>query len=276
MLRKVCLIVAIVGAIGVGVLNFTMVKDKITTIQDQREKEKTAKEAAQKDARDTHQALNKTTAELKSTQETLKSTTEERDRAVAEAASEKKRADTVTADRDKIRKERDDAQSELASYKATDLNPQQIIAINKSYKGLQAENQFLARRVQERGQKIQKLETELAIYKNPEYIVPLPIDLKGKVLVTDPKWNFVVLDIGQDQKVKEQGELLVNRNGKLVAKVRVRSVQKARSIANVMPGWQLGDIMEGDQVIPAHPEVMETESDDQAAAGAAGLKVSAR
>jgi hypothetical protein len=47
--------------------------------------------------------------------------------------------------------------------------------------------------------------------------------------------------------------LLVNRNGKLVAKVKVRSVQKDRAVANVMPGWQLGEVMEGDQVTPAHP-----------------------
>jgi acyl-CoA thioesterase len=63
----------------------------------------------------------------------------------------------------------------------------------------------------------------------------------------------VIINVGQDQGVLEHGELLVNRNGKLVAKVRVRSVQKDRSIANVMPGWQLGEVMEGDQVIPAHP-----------------------
>ena len=48
--------------------------------------------------------------------------------------------------------------------------------------------------------------------------------------------------------------MLVNRNGKLVGKVVVRTVQKDRSIANVLPGWELGEVMEGDQVIPAYPE----------------------
>ena len=36
-------------------------------------------------------------------------------------------------------------------------------------------------------------------------------------------------------------------------KVVVSSVQKDRCVANIMPGWQLGDVIEGDQVIPAHP-----------------------
>ncbi|MCX6923024.1 MAG: hypothetical protein NT154_07425, partial [Verrucomicrobia bacterium] len=108
------------------------------------------------------------------------------------------------------------------------------------------ENKILA-------QKIKKLENELAIYVTPEKFVLLPASLKGKVLVTDPKWNFVVINVGEDQGVLERGELLVNRNGKLVAKVIVRSVQKDRSIANIMPGWELGEVMEGDQVIAAHP-----------------------
>jgi hypothetical protein len=169
----------------------------------------------------------------------------------------------VTADRDKIRKERDTAQEELARYRATELQPEQIIAMNKQYKALEEENRTFARIAQLRLQKIQALTNELAIYKTPDYVVPLPAGLKGKVLVTDPKWNFVVLDIGQDQRVLENGELLVSRNGRLVGKVKVRSVQKDRSVANVMPGWQLGDILEGDLVIPAHPEV--TESDQVAA-----------
>ena len=122
----------------------------------------------------------------------------------------------------------------------------QFKELEKALEGSQQENKVL-------GQKIVALKNQLAIYITPEYVVPLPSSLKGKVLVTDPKWNFVIINVGQDQGVLEQGELLVNRNGRLVAKVRVRSVQKDRSIANVMPGWQLSEVVEGDQVIPAHP-----------------------
>ena len=72
-------------------------------------------------------------------------------------------------------------------------------------------------------------------------------------MVVDPKWDFVVLNIGSDQNLKEKGQLLVSRNGKLVAKVIVSSIQKDRSIANVMPGWKLGQVIEGDEVTPAYP-----------------------
>ena len=95
--------------------------------------------------------------------------------------------------------------------------------------------------------KLKKLEASEADY------VTLPAELKGKVLVSDPKWQFVVLDAGEDQGVLQRGELLVNRNGKLVGKVKVSRVQKDRCIANVMPGWELSEILEGDLVIPAYP-----------------------
>jgi len=60
-----------------------------------------------------------------------------------------------------------------------------------------------------------------------------------------------VLDIGEDQGVLEDGELLVNRGGRLVAKIRIQSVQKDRSIGNLVAGWKLADVAEGDLVIPA-------------------------
>jgi hypothetical protein len=59
------------------------------------------------------------------------------------------------------------------------------------------------------------------------------------------------LDIGEDDGVLENGELLVNRNGRLVAKIRIQSVQKDQSIANLLDGWKLSDVIEGDLVIPA-------------------------
>ena len=79
----------------------------------------------------------------------------------------------------------------------------------------------------------------------------LPVGLAGKVLVVDPKWSFVVLNIGEKQGAVRRGVLLVSRNSKLIGKVRISSTQAERSIANIMPGWKLGEIAEGDQVLYA-------------------------
>jgi len=254
MLIRISLIVAIIAGLAVSGLNFLKVKEKITTIQQQREDERSAKVQAQTELASTKKDLEKTSADLKTTKANLETATAEREKAVADLATATKRNTQLTEERDKIRTERNEAQADLEAYKLTGLKPEQILAMNKQYKDLQAALDASTDEKKLLGQKITRLQTELDRYVNPEKPVFLPASLTGKVLVTDPKWNFVVLNIGLDQGVKEYGELLVNRNGKLVAKVIIRSAQKDRCIANVMPGWQLGEVMEGDQVTPAHPE----------------------
>ena len=43
--------------------------------------------------------------------------------------------------------------------------------------------------------------------------------------------------------------MLIPTVGKLVAKVRIASVQSNQCIANVLPQWKRDDVMEGDQVL---------------------------
>ena len=202
----------------------------------------------------TKSSLDKTNVILKQTIATLEATTAEKDKAVTDLAAEVKRAGKLTEDLTKTRQERDSAQQELAAYKVVGLSPEQVAGINREFKklqetlsGTQEENKVL-------GKKVDRLQAELDRFLDPRKPIYLKASCKGKVLITDPKWNFVVLDVGEDKGMKGGGELLVNRNGKLVGKVVVRTVQKDRSIANVLPGWELGEVMEGDQVIPAYPE----------------------
>jgi len=253
MLIRISLIVAIIAGLAVGGLNFVKVKEKITKLQSDLKTETEAHQKFEKDYRLTKKDLDKTTAELNQTKTTLEAATAAKEKAEADLLAQTKRADKLTEDLTKTRQDLDTAQADLAAYKATGVTPKQILGMNQEYKKVQdnlaaveTENKILT-------QRIKKLETELAVYRDPNFFVTLPASLKGKVLVADPKWNFVVLNVGEDQGVLERGELLVNRNGKLVAKVVVRSVQKDRCIANVQPGWELGEVMEGDLVIPAHP-----------------------
>jgi hypothetical protein len=253
MLIRISLIVAIIAGLAAGGLNFVKVKEKITTLQADFKREADAHKEFEGKFNVAQKDLNKRTAELKQTKTELEATTAAKEKAEADVAVQTKRADKLTEDLTKTRQERDTAQQDLAAYKATGVTPQQILGMNKEFKTLQdslavanTENMVLAR-------KVNKLDTELKVYRDPTFFVSLPAGLKGKVLVADPKWNFVVLSVGENQGILERGELLVNRNGKLVAKVVVRSVQKDRCIANVLPGWELGEVMEGDLVIPAHP-----------------------
>lgn len=254
MLIRISLIIAVVAALAVAVLNFVMVKEKIETVEKHRADEQQMKEQAQTQLAKTRKDLEKTTADLNQTKQSLETATQERDRAVAEATAQTKRATELNERLTQTTTERDLARQELAAFKATGRTPEQILSLDRLLKQAQdaldvanVEKQILQRNLAKKTEELAKLTDPL--YAGP----PLPANLKGRILVADPKWDFVVLDFGEDQGALTDGELLVHRGGKLVAKVRIQSLQKDRCIANVLPGSKLGEVMEGDQVIPANP-----------------------
>jgi hypothetical protein len=254
MLIRISLILAIVAALAVAGLNFTMVKNKVTTLQNNYVTTSNTLVTTEKTLKKTKTDLEKTSAQLTQTNNALVAAVSERDKAISDADAATRRAADLTENLNTTKKTLSDAQDELAIYHQSGYTGAQVLQFAKQIKDLQDnlagshdENKLLS-------DKLAKLQYQLDKYIGKIKIVYLPPTLKGKILVSDPKWDFVVLDIGEAQGVKQDGELLVSRNGKLVAKVVVRSLQKDRSIANVMPGWKLGEVMEGDQVIPAHPE----------------------
>lgn len=256
MLLRISLIVAILAGAAVGVLNFVKVKEKIETVEKHRADEQTAKETAQRELSDTKQTLAKTEKELKQTKETLDETTQQRDRAVAQAAEATKKATDLADKLAKTTEERNNAQAELAAYKATGRTPEQILAFDKTIKGLEKTIAALEDEKKLLARELLKTQNELARYTQPGWDGPsLPATLTGKVMAADPKWDFVVINVGEDQGVLKHSRLYVSRDGKLVAKLRVTSVEKTQCIANVMDGWRVGDVVEGDVVIPVYPAV---------------------
>ena len=254
MLMRICLIVAILAALGAGTLNILQVRDKINTLMSQREEQKTQKEAALADASKAHNDLKTTQGILSNTQRDLADSKNSQKKAEDARDLANKNAADLTDKLAKANQDLSTAQADLAAYKATGKSPGEIgkmdAQIRQDQKEIAAINDEKALLLRT---KI-RLQAELDKFTGTgDMIVKLPADLKGKVVVVDPKWDFVVLDIGDDQGVLDEGELLVSRAGKLVAKVVVRTVEKGRCIANIMPGWKLGEVFEGDVVTPAHP-----------------------
>ena len=256
MLLRISLIVAILAGAAVGVLNFVKVKEKIEKVEQNRAAEQTAKEQALTKLADTEKTLATTEKDLKQTKETLDETTQQRDRAVAEAADATKKVADLTDKLAKTTEERNNAQSELAAYKATGRTPEQILAFDRTIKNLEKTIAALDDEKKLLNRELNKVQNELARYTNPKWDGPsLPANLVGKVTATDPKWEFVVINIGENQGVLKHSRLYVSRDGNLVAKLRVTSVEKDYCIANVMDGWRVGDVVEGDTVIPVYPSI---------------------
>lgn len=246
---RICLIVAVIAGLGIAGLNIAVVKDKITTLVNDRDTQKKDKETAQKSLAETKSKLKTTETELTSTKENLKNMTEAKDKAEAEAADLNKKNTDLTDKLAKTQKDLDTKSDKLAAWDALQIPIEKAREILGSVKQLTRDLAASDAEKKVLYGKYVALKAQYDDLANPEHEPDMPAGLKGKVLVADPKYDFVVLDIGQKEGVVPAGRFLVNRNGKLVARLKVQSVEGDRCIANVLPGWKLGDVMEGDQVI---------------------------
>jgi hypothetical protein len=249
MLIRISLIVAILGGLAVAGIDFFVLKDNITkTIADRDtfnqnwHTELDAHHKFEKLAKDTQSKLDKTTQQLVATKQ-------ERDDAVAKEAEEEK---TLASTQDTLKKTQEDldaTKDKLAAWDALGIPITQARDILNSLKRVQDEEAALQTEKDIIFAKCNKLQSKLDDILGGNADPEMPDGLRGKVLAVDPRYDFVVLDIGTKAGAVMNGKLLVNRNGKLVAKLKITDdVQAERCIANVMPGWKLSDIMEGDEV----------------------------
>jgi uncharacterized protein HemX len=254
MLLRIFLILAILAGLGAGGVAFYEFNTQIPALAKQRDQEKEDKNKEIAAHNTTKKKLKDTEGKLAQTQQELADTKSDLTKATARADAQEKRATDLQDKLTKTAADLQDAQNTVAAYKSSGLSPDEVVKLDKNFKDAQkeiavinGEKAVLARTLATTQAKLDKYEG-----RNPDIL--LPADLKGSVVVVDPKWDFVVLNVGADKGVIQDGEMLISRDGKLVAKVVVTSVQKDRSIANIVPGWKLGDVIEGDVATPAHPK----------------------
>jgi hypothetical protein len=246
---RICLIIAIVAGLAAAVLTFTKVQDIIVTTRAERDdwhKKDTDEIAAHNK---TKKNLADTKSTLDKTQKTLDTTKGELEAANGQVDQLTKDKADLTAKLDKTTGERDDAQAQLEQWRQVGLSPDQVKGLiterdnlKKAKDALTGENKLLfAKNVE--------WQTRWDTYFQNDAPVLLPTGLRGKIVAVDPKFNFVVLNIGQEQGAKARGILMVDHDGKLLGKVRITSVTKDDCVANIMPEWTRGQIMEGDEVL---------------------------
>lgn len=159
------------------------------------------------------------------------------------AATQKRAVDTLAESRALAQK--------LAQWEALRLTVRQIVAMRRELDDVQKSSDALRRQCDQ-------AKAELAQYQSRFGPFPPPaMTLRGRVLSVDPKWNFVVLDFQDGQEAKPNWELLVAREDRLIAKLRIVSVTGKRAIGNPIPGWDFSQIHEGDTVLPASPSPMD-------------------
>jgi len=243
------LIIAVLAGIAALAVSQLKVADKIKTLtadlETTRQSLSTSQEAerkAKKEAKDATAAADKAKKDLETTRNDLAAASEKADQ-------QEKRANDLAARLDRTTQERNDAQAKLAAWLALGRSIDELKAMMVENKKLVGENDALKDENKVLGRTLNQTKSELALLTGPKTTVDLPPSLKGKVIAVDPKYEFIVLNIGLEDGVLTRGEMLVNRSGRLVAKVRILSAEPHRSVANVLPDWKQGEIMEGDIVL---------------------------
>lgn len=234
MLKRLLIIGAILAGLATLVITQTHIRSKIERIAVQRDQNARAWELETAARLKTQALLAEKEAALAGALKSAAEIGAQRDE--AQTSLERERLAGLA-----LRKELQEAQNEKSLLaRALDLTkeaPAKLARAEAVNATLTVQNAALAQRVRE-------LEDVVGPYPPP------PADLKANVVTVDPKWGFVVLDIGKTQRAKPTWNLLVTRAGTLVGKVEITTVLENRCIANVLPGWSLGQIQEGDQVIP--------------------------
>lgn len=240
---------AIAAGLAVILLAQFMVRPHIQGIIEVRDtnernwkKEEGQRKKLQQNLRETEDKLVATEKNLKDTQNKLEVETT---RANTQEQLAKQLQEDLTTTRNKLT----EANQKLGAWDALGLGIEHVKALIDSEKNLRGINEVLKEENLVLTRVNKRLNQRLIALLGPEADPPLPVGTKGRVLVVDPKWKFVVLDIGEKNDLVENGVLMVSREGKLIAKVRIRTVYADRCIANVMPGWDFGEIMEGDLVL---------------------------
>jgi predicted nuclease with TOPRIM domain len=248
-LLRISLIIAIVAGLAAGALTFTKVKDIIDTTRAERNDWHTKDDAEVLAHTKTKKTLKDTSDKLTATQKNLEQTK-------GELAAANSKVDDLTKNNadltDKLAKSTaslDDAQQQLERWRILHLTPDQVQGVITNLAQTQKDKEALIAKNLKLQKEVTDWNDRWNNFFQGDQDVPLPTGLRGKIVAVDPKYNFVVLNIGEEQGAKAHGVMLVGKDGMLLGKVRITTVTKNECVANILPNWTRGEIMEGDEVL---------------------------
>lgn len=250
MLTRISLIIVILAGVGSIVLGQLQVKKKILATVDARDRFYASWQDELDKRQTAERQLEETRAELDTTLADLAAANEEIATKNQQIASLNSELESTRSQLARVRSDRDALDAQLVAWNSLGLTVEDVRDVIDRLTESVARVAELEDVLEDRNLNISNLQARLReLIGETEEEVVLPAGLRGNIVAVDPKWNFVVIDIGKEDGLLVNGKMLVSRNGELTAKIRVVNVMDDQAVANVMPGWQLDDILEGDSVI---------------------------
>ena len=123
------------------------------------------------------------------------------------------------------------AESESKAAKAeANLGQAQLDEARRSLDSAETEKVFLSDKLRVAQERVTQLEDE----KKRRAAVAGKPGVRGTVLAVNQAYNFVVLNLGGRQGVEPNSEMLVLRDGVLIGKIRISSVEPATAIGDII------------------------------------------
>lgn len=247
---RIFLVLSLAVSLAGVVVSFAL-KDKVHSLSEQRDTFKGERDKANTEAAQAKSAANKAREAEKAAKTELESTKTELASATSKLNDTEGQLTKTAKELEETKVIRDKAQRELAQWQALNIKPDAILNLKAEAARLGAERDAFAEEKKVMGREISRLSTELEIYRGKSTEVAMP-DVKGKITMVDGAYQFVVLDKGLDDGLKQYGKMIITRGDSLVAKVQLVRVEPRSAIANLLPDWKKGDVQAGDQVMTSY------------------------
>jgi cell shape-determining protein MreC len=120
-----------------------------------------------------------------------------------------------------------------ATASAGDLQSQ-LADLRNQLDSAEKEKAFLSEKLQDMQERADQPKQEKKRRETVRETAPRRTGLRGTVLAVNQAYNFVVLNLGTRHGVESNAELLVLRDGALIGKIRISSVEPATAIGDII------------------------------------------
>lgn len=247
---RIFLILSLVVSLAGVVFSFVL-KDKVTYLSDTLVATRGERDAAVADASQARSAEKKALAAEKAAKDELEGTQQELAVKTATLNDVEGQLTRTAKELEETKIARDTAQRGLAQWVATGVQVDQIVALKAEGQRLLAERDAFAEEKKVMGREIVRLNDELDVYRGRSTEVQMP-DVRGEIVGVDGKFQFITLDKGSEDGLRQNGKMIVTRGENLVAKVQLVRVEPHSAVANLLSDWVKGDVQAGDKVMTSY------------------------